>query len=69
MNLEQVSDPGVGLTPIAVNMSLSFPQGNFEKRVTHCQHWVTCLAEVTFLPVNRAQKLLWDKSSLPHDHY
>ena len=69
MKLEQVSDPGIGLTPIAVNMSLPFPQGNFEKSVARCQHWVTCLAEVTFLPVNKTQKLLQDKSSLPHDHY
>ena len=35
-------------------MSFSLPQGNFERQA---QHQVTRLAEVTFLHVNRTQKL------------
>ena len=57
----QLTDPGVNfalvhdLMPITVHMSFSLPQGNF--------------AEVTFLHVNRMQKLPWGKSSLAHAHY
>ena len=38
----QLTDPGVnfalvhGLVPVTVHMSLSLPQGNFERQVTHC---------------------------------
>ena len=48
----QLTDPGVnlasvhGLTPVTVHMSFSLPRGNFES-----------LTEVTFLHVNRTQKL------------
>ena len=56
----QLSDPRVNfasvhcLTPVTVHMSFSLPPGNFARRV---QHRVTRLAEVTFLHVNRTQKL------------
>ena len=58
----QLTDPGVnfasvhGLTSVTVHMNLSLAQ-------------VTGLAKVTFLHVNRTQKLLWGKSSLAHAHY
>ena len=64
----QFTDPKVnfasvhGLTPVTVQMSFSLPQGNFERRVTF-------LAKVTFLHVNRTQKLPWGKSSLAHAHH
>ena len=38
----QLTDPWVistsvhGLTPVIVHMNFSLPQGNFERRVTHC---------------------------------
>ena len=69
----QLTDPGVNfasvhsLTPITVHMSFSLPRGNFESGVV--QHRVTRLAEVTFLDVNRTQKLPRGKSCLAHDHY
>ena len=59
----QLNDSGVnfaslhGLTPVTVHMNFSLPRGNFERRVTVVQHRVTRLAEVTFLHVNRMQKL------------
>ena len=73
----QLTDPGVnfasmhGLTPVTVHMSFSSPRGNFERRVIIpvVQHRVTRLAEVTFLHVNRMQKLPRGKSSLAHAHY
>ena len=61
----QLTDPGVnfasvhGLTPVTVHMSF----------LPIVQHRVTRLAEVTFLHVNRTQKLLRGKSSLAHAHY
>ena len=64
----QLTDPGVnfasvhGLTPVTVHMSFSLPWGNFERLVTR-------LAEVTFLHVNRTQKLPRGKSSLAHAHF
>ena len=71
----QLTDPGVnfasvyGLTPITVHMSFSLPRGNFERRLPVVQHRVTRLAEVTFLHVNKTQKLPRGKSSLAHAHY
>ena len=74
----QLTDPGVnfvsvhGLTPVpvTVHMSFSLPRGNFERRgLPVAQHGVTRLAEVTFLHVNRTQKLPRGKSSLAHPHY
>ena len=59
----QLTDPEVnfasvhGLTPVNVHMSFSLPRGNFERRVTRCPTPGTRLAEVTFLHVNRRQKL------------
>ena len=56
----QLTDPGVnftsvhGLTLLTVHMTFSLPRGNFE---------------VTFLHVNRTQKLPQDKGSLAHTHY
>ena len=71
----QLTDPGVnfapvhGLTPVTVHMSFSLPRGNFERLVTRCTTPVTRLAKVTFLHVNRTQKLPQGKSSLVHAHY
>ena len=71
----QLTDPGVnfaslyGLTPVTVHMSFSLPRGNFERRLTIVQHRVTRLADVTFLHVNRTQKLPLGKSSLAHARY
>ena len=59
----QLTDLGVnfasvhGLTPVTVHMSFSLPQGNFKSGLPVVQHQVTHLAEVTFLLVNRTQKL------------
>ena len=58
--LGQLTDPGVnstsvhGPTPVTVHMSFSLPRGNFE---------------VTFLHVNRTQKLSHGKGSLVHAYY
>ena len=72
----QLTEPGVnvalvhGLTPVTVHMSFSLPRGNFERpELPVVQHRVTRLAEVTFLHVNRTQKLLRGKSSLAHAHF
>ena len=68
----QLTDPGVnfgsvhGLTSVTVHMNFSWPWGNFERRVTRC---TAGLAKVTFLHVNRTQKLSPGKSSLAHAHY
>ena len=51
-----------GLAPVTVHISFSLPRGDFERRVTR-------LAEVTFLHVNRMQKLPGGKKSLAHAHY
>ena len=62
----QVDDPGInfvsvyGLTSVTVNMSFSLPWGNFEMHL---------LAVLTFLYVNRTQKLPQGKSSLVHAQY
>ena len=59
----QLTDPRVnfvsvhGLTPVTVYMSFSLPRGNFERRVTRCRTPGNRLAEVTFLHLNRTQKL------------
>ena len=73
-----------GLTLVTVQMNFSLARGNFERRVTRfttpiyplydtglpvVRHRVTRLAEVTFLDVNRMQKLPRGKSSLVHSHY
>ena len=66
----QLSEPGVnfasvhGLTPVTVHMSFSLPWGNSRGGLPVVQHWVTRLAEVTFLHVNSTQKLPRGKSSL-----
>ena len=74
----QLTGPGVnfasvhGLTPVTVHMSFSLPRGNFESSrggLPVVQHWVTRLADVTFLHVNRTQKLPRGESSLGHAHY
>ena len=60
----QLTDLGVnfasvhGLAPVTVHRSFSLPRGD-----------LTRLAEVTFLHVNRTQKLPRGKSSLTHAHY
>ena len=72
----QLTHPGVnfasvhGLTPVTVHMSFSFPPGTTSRDgLPVVQHRVTRLAEVTFLHVNRTQKLPRGKSSLTHAHY
>ena len=59
----QLTDAGVnfasvhGLTPVIVHMSFSLPRGNFERRVTRCTTPGNPPWEVTFLRLNRTQKL------------
>ena len=71
----QLTDPGVNfasvhcLTPVTVHKSFSLPRGKSRGGLPVVQHRVTRLAEVTFLHVNRTQKLPWGKSSLAHAHY
>ena len=71
----KLTDPGVnfasvhGLTPVTVHMSFSLPQATSRGGLPVVQHQVTRLAEVTFLHVNRTQKLSRGKSSLVHAHY
>ena len=67
----QLTDPGVNFasTPVTVHMSFSLPRANLERWVTRCTAPGNLVAEVTFLHVNRTQKLPRDKSSLAHDHY
>ena len=71
----QLTDPGVnfasvhGLMPVTVHMSFSLPWGNLERRLPVVQHRVNRLVEVTFLHVNRTQKLPRGKSSLARAHY
>ena len=68
----QLTDPGVnvasvhGLTPVTVHMSFpAISRGGLPV----LQHRVTRLVEVTFLHVNRTQKLPRGKGSLAHAHY
>ena len=67
----QLTDPGVnfdsvhGLTPVTVHMSFRCPGATSRGWLPVVQH----LAEVTFLHVNRTQKLPRGKSSLVHAHY
>ena len=71
----QLTDPGVnfasvhGLTPVTVLMSFCCPGATSRGGLPVVQHRVTRLAEVTFLHVNRTQKLPRGKSSLAHAHY
>ena len=73
--LGQLTDPGVnfasahGLTPVTADMSFSLHRETSRDGLPIVQHRVTRLAEVTFLHVNRMQKLSWGKSSLAHAHY
>ena len=73
LNPGQVSDPGVnfasvyGLTLVTVHMNL--PEATSRGGLPVVQHRVTCLAEVTFLHVERTQKLPQGKSSLAHAYY
>ena len=71
----QLTDSGVnfasvhGLTPVTIHMSFSLPRATLRGVLPVVQHRVTLLAEVTFLHVNRMQKLPRGKSSLAHAHY
>ena len=71
----QLTDPRVnfasmhGLTPVTVHMSFRCPGATSRGGLSVVQHRVTRLAEVTFLHVNRTQKLPRGKSSLAHAHY
>ena len=71
----QLTDPGVnfasvhGLTPVTVHMSFCCPGATSRGGLPVVQHGVTRLAEVTFLHLNRTQKLPGGKSSLAHAYY
>ena len=71
----QLTDPRVNfasvhcLMPVTVHMSFRCPGATSRGGLPVVQHRVTHLAEVTFLHVNRTQKLPWGKSSLAHAHY
>ena len=71
----QLTDPRVnfasvhGLTPVTVHMSFSLPRATSRGGLQVVLHRVTHLAEVTFLHVNRMQKLPRGKSSPVHAHY
>ena len=71
----QLTDPRVnfasvhGLTPVTVHMSFSLPRATLRGGLSVVQHRVTHLAEVTFLHVNRTQKLPRGKGSPVHAHY
>ena len=71
----QLTEPGVnfasvhGLTPVTVHMSFRCPGATSRGGLPVVQHRVTRLAEVTFLDVNRTQKISRGKSSLAHAHY
>ena len=73
--LGQLTGPGVNfvsvhsLTPVTVDMSFSLPRGTSRGGLPVAQHRVTRFAEVTFLHVNRTQKLPIGKSSLAYAHY
>ena len=70
----QLIDPVVnfasvhGLTPVAVYMSFSLPRATLRGGLPVLQQRVTRFAKVTFLHVNRTQKLLRSNSSLAHAH-
>ena len=71
----QLTDPGVnfasvhGLTPVTVHMSFRCPGAITRGGLPVVQHRVTRLAKITFLHVNRTQKLSRGKSSLAYAHY
>ena len=71
----QLTDLGVnfasvhGLMPVTVYMSFRCAGATSRGGLPVVQHRVTRLAEVTFLHVNRTQKLPRGKSSLAHAHY
>ena len=50
-------------------MSFSLPRGNSEGWFTCSSARVTCLNEITFLYVNRKQKLPWGKNSFKYTYY
>ena len=58
-----------GLTSVTVHIHLSLPGATSRGALPIVQHQVTGLANVTFLHVNRMQKLSRGKSSLAHAHY
>ena len=71
----QLTDPRVnfvsvhGLTCVTVHINFSCPSATSRGGLPMVQHQVTGLAKVTFLHVNRTQKLPRGKSSLAHAHY
>ena len=71
----QLTDPRVifaslhGLTSVTVHMSFYCPGATSRGGLPVVQHRVTRLADVTFLHVNRTQKLPRGKSSLADAHY
>ena len=71
----QLTDPGVnfasvhGLTSVTVHTNFSLPGATSRGMLSVVQHQVTGLSKVTFLHVNRTQKLPRGKSSLAHAHY
>ena len=71
----QLTEPRVnfalvhGLTPVTVHMSFCWPGATSRGGLPVIQHRVTRLAEVTFLHVNRTQKLPRGKINLAHAHH
>ena len=71
----QLTDPGFnfasvhGPTLVTVHMSFRCPGATSRGGLPVVQHRVTRPALVTFLHVNRTQKLPRGKSSLTHAHY
>ena len=69
LNPRQVNDPRANfasvydLTSVTVYMSFSFPEGTSRGGLRVLQHWVTRLAELTFLHRNRTPKLHRVKSN------
>ena len=61
--------PSSAVHAATVHISYSLPLCNSRGGLPVVQHRVTRLAEVTFLHVNRTQKLPQGKSSLAHAHY
>ena len=71
--MKPVSDTGVNFNSVysllMVTRVFCCPGATFRRHSSVVQHQVTCFAQVTFVHVNRTQKLPQGKSSLAHAHY
>ena len=66
----QLNDPGVSFASVHfLTLVTRFPGATSIGGLPVVQHRVTRFAKVTFLHVNRTQKLQRSKSSLAHAHY